>query len=149
MTFQPGDRVRWQTTGDDGLPLVRYGFVGVGVHNGVVRVMLDGELKGNTVLPADDLAHVHITNIELRVAGSDLLDDPAMRQGLVHLWSAEADEAGLDLGPIAFLPHETIELDRTPVPLARVEAGGMQYILQACPTRSDAIHVKAAPAPQL
>jgi hypothetical protein len=149
MTFQPGDRVRWQTTGDDGLPLVRYGFVGVGVNNGRVRVMLDGQLKGNTELPADDLALVHITNIELRIAGSDLLDDPAMRQGLVHLWSAEADEAGLDLGPIAFLPHETIHLGTTPVPLARVEAGGLQYILQACPSRHDTIHVKAAPAPLL
>lgn len=149
MTFQPGDRVRWQTTGDDGLPLVRYGFVGVGVHNGEVRVMLDGELKGNTLLPADDLALVHITNVELRVAGSDLLDDPAMCQGLVHLWSAEADEAGLDLGPIAFLPHEAIHLEHATVPLARVEAGGLQYILQACRSRHDAIHVKAAPAPLL
>lgn len=147
MTFQPGDRVRWQTTGDDGLPLVRYGFVGVGVHNGQVRVMLDGELKGNTVLPADDLALVHITNIELRVAGSDLLDDPAMRQGLVHLWSAEADEAGLDLGSIAYIPFDMASANGGPIPLARVEAGGMAYVLQACPTRGDAIQVRAAPAP--
>lgn len=146
MQFQPGDRVRWQTTGADGLPLVRYGFVGTGVNNGQVRVMLDGELKGNTVLPADDLALVHITNVELRLAGIDLLADPAMRQGLVHLWSAEADEAGLDLGAIAFLPHHAVQLDNSPIPLARVEAGGMQYILQACPSRNDAIHVKAAPA---
>lgn len=146
MNFQPGDRVRWQTTGDDGLPLVRYGFVGTGVNNGRVHVMLDGELKGNTVLPADDLAHVHITNVELRVAGTDLLDDPAMRQGLVHLWSAEADEAGLDLGRIVFLPHETIHLDRAPIPLAQIEAGGRQYVLRACPARQDAISVSAIPA---
>lgn len=146
MSFQPGDRVRWQTTADDGLPIVRYGFVGTGTHNGEVRVMLDGELKGNTVLPADDLALVHITNIELRLAGADLLSDPAMRQGLVHLWSAEADEAGLDLGPISFLPYRVDHLAHTPVPLARIEAGGKQYILQACPARHDAIHVKAAPA---
>ena len=26
--FSHGDRVRWSTTGDDGLPLIRYGFVG-------------------------------------------------------------------------------------------------------------------------
>lgn len=146
MNFQPGDRVRWQTTGVDGLPLVRYGFVGAGVHNGEVRVMLDGELNGNTVLPADDLALVHITNIELRVAGIDLLADPAMCQGLVHLWSAEADEAGLDLGSIAFMPHDSVLVNDAPIALARIEAGGIQYILHACPAREDAIHVKASPA---
>lgn len=143
MTFQPGDRVRWQTIGDDGLPLVRYGFVGAGVHNGEVRVMLDGELKGNTVLPADDLAHVHITNVELRLAGSDLLSDPALRQGLVHLWSAEADEAGLELGPIEHLPDSPAPAGAAPVPLATVQAGGLQYVLHACPTRTDSICVKA------
>lgn len=143
MTFQPGDRVRWLTTGDDGLPLVRYGFVGDGIHNGEVHVMLDGDLTGNTVLPADDLAHVHVTNIELRITGADLLDDPAMRHGLVHLWTAEADQAGLDLGGITFLPHETIELDGSPVPLARVEAGDQRYVLQACLARADVINVRA------
>jgi len=146
MNYQPGDRVRWQTIGDDGLPLIRYGFVGAGVHNGEVRVMLDGELKGNKVLPADDLAHVHVTNIELRVAGSDLLADPALRQGLVHLWSAEADEAGLDLGAIVYLPHAPVGADRAPVPLAKIEAGGVEYVLQACPARNDAIFLKALPA---
>jgi hypothetical protein len=145
MNLQPGDRVRWLTTGDDGLPLVRYGFVGTGVHNGEVRVMLDGELKGNTVVAADDVAIVDITTVELRVAGIDMLDDPALRHGLVHLWSAEADQAGLDLGAIEFLPHEPIHLDHTPIPLARVEAGGEQYILQACPARADALHVRARP----
>jgi hypothetical protein len=145
MNLQPGDRVRWLTTGDDGLPLVRYGFVGAGVHNGEVRVMLDGDLKGNTVLPADDLAIVAITTVELRVAGIDMLDDPALRHGLVHLWSAEADQAGLDLGAIEFLPHEPIHLDRTPIPLARLEAGGQQYVLQACPARADELHVRARP----
>lgn len=145
MTFQPGDRVRWQTTGDDGLPLVRYGFVGTGPNNGVVRVMLDGELKGNTVLPADDLALVHITNIELRVSGIDMLDDPALRNGLVHLWSAEADQAGLDLGPVELLPHQPVDGDQSPIPLARVQAGGEWYVLQACPAREDALHVRARP----
>lgn len=145
MTFQPGDRVRWETTGDDGLPLVRYGFVGAGVHNGEVHVMLDGEFKGTTVLPADDLAHVHITNLELRVSGADLLDDPALRQGLVHLWTAEADTAGLDLGSVDFLPHEPA-YNGTPVPLARIEAGGQLYLLRACSARQDAITVRAVPA---
>ena len=146
MTFQPGDRVRWQTTGEGGLPLVRYGFVGAGVHNGEVRVMLDGQLKGTTLLPAAALAHVHIPNVELQVAGTDILTDPEMCQGLVHLWSAEADEAGLDLGPIRLLPHDARNGTTVPVPLAHVEAGGVHYLLQACPARGDTVFVKAAPA---
>ena len=44
--FGLGDRVRWATIGDDGLPLVRYGFVGgVAGERGPVMVMLDGELS--------------------------------------------------------------------------------------------------------
>ena len=38
--FSLGDRVRWSTMGDDGLPLVRYGFVGgVASDAGPVVVM--------------------------------------------------------------------------------------------------------------
>lgn len=151
MQFQPGDRVRWQTTGDDGLPLVRYGFVGTGIHNGEVAVLLDDEMKGSTVLPADDLAHVSVTTVELRVNAADgllveLCDDPAIRAGLVNLWSAEADRAGLDVGAITFLHNEPIQLDNTPITLARVEAGGVPYELRASPVRSDALHVRAFPA---
>ena len=48
VMFQAGDRVRWETTGDDGLPLVRYGFVG-GCNGDAARVvvMLDGELAND------------------------------------------------------------------------------------------------------
>ena len=50
MTFSLGDRVRWTTIGDDGLPLVRYGFVGgVAGDGGPVMVMLDGELGGDVI----------------------------------------------------------------------------------------------------
>ena len=42
MTFSPGDRIRYECTGDDGLPLVRYGFVGgVAGSDGPVVVLLD------------------------------------------------------------------------------------------------------------
>ena len=48
--FSPGDRIRYECTGDDGLPLVRYGFVGgVAASGGPVVVMLDGELGGDVV----------------------------------------------------------------------------------------------------
>ena len=47
--FQHGDRVRVETIGDDGLPLVRYGFVGGLVGDqGPVVVMLDGDLKATS-----------------------------------------------------------------------------------------------------
>ena len=50
MSFRLGDRVRWATTGDDGLPLVRYGFVGGSAGDaGPVMVMLDGELGGDVI----------------------------------------------------------------------------------------------------
>jgi DNA helicase-2/ATP-dependent DNA helicase PcrA len=92
--FQQGDRVRVETIGDDGLPLVRYGFVGGLVGDrGPVVVMLDGDLKNDTIVDRSEIKPVTITNLELRLAGTDLLDDPALRQGLVNLWSAEAEEA--------------------------------------------------------
>ena len=91
MSFGLGDRVRWATTGDDGLPLVRYGFVGGAAGDvGPVVVMLDGELGGD-VIDLEQLEPVSITNVELHLDGPDLIDDPELRRGLVHLWQAEAE----------------------------------------------------------
>jgi len=43
MIYRPGDRVRFETTGDDGWPLIRYGFVGgVSGNGGPVVVMARG-----------------------------------------------------------------------------------------------------------
>ena len=53
MIFSPGDRVRYECIDDDGLPLVRYGFIGgVAGAGGPVVVMLDGELGGDVVTPS-------------------------------------------------------------------------------------------------
>ena len=100
-SYQHGDRVRVETIGDDGLPLVRYGFVGglVG-ERGPVVVMLDGDLKNDMIVDRSEIQPVTITGLELRLQGTDLLDDPALRQGLVNLWSAEAEEAGLAIGTL-------------------------------------------------
>lgn len=149
MSYQAGDRVRWVSTGDDGLPLVRYGYIGsTGAGNGRVVMMLDGELKGNLLVHMDDIALVSITNIELRLTGCDLLEDPAMRQGLVHLWSAEADQAGLDVGSVRYVSSESSTLASVhfggAVPLAEVDSGGQHYLLAARPNRPvDTICVKA------
>lgn len=145
--FQPGDRVRWITTGDDGLPLIKYGFVG-GTNGDETRVavMLDDELKGDRVISLDELAPVEITTVELRLHGIDLLDDPFLREGLVNLWSAEADTAGLeidDIGPLELDPWDNGDC----YDLAELRAGGQAWILQAMPDDSahDYILVRATP----
>ena len=61
--FSPGDRIRYECTGDDGLPLVRYGFVGgVAASGGPVVVMLDG---GWVATGEPGQAPVTVTTVEL------------------------------------------------------------------------------------
>ena len=147
MTLQPGDRVRWESLGDDGLPLVRYGFVG-GLNGEAshVAVMLDGDLAGDTVIPIDQLAPVTITNVALCLQGTDLLDDPTLRHGLINLWSAEADQAGLEIGAVESLngtPHP-----RDQLALANLTAGGQRYVLRATlGPRHGVVTVKADESP--
>ena len=130
MTFALGDRVRWCTVGDDGLPLVRYGFVGgVAGEHGHVVVMLDGELNGD-VIDLDQLEVVTITNVELHLDGPDLIDDPALRQGLVHLWQAEAESAGLDVDAMDVLGAGQLLPDAS-WSLAALTSGGEQYVVRA------------------
>lgn len=145
MSLQPGDRVRWETTGDDGLPLVRYGFVGGSNGDGSrVAVMLDSELKGHHLVDLDQLEAVTVTNVELRLRGTDLLDDPSLRGGLVSLWSAEADQAGLEIcsvdhldvaGPTGVNGTHGVEgtAGTRELILAEILAGGRTYVLQAAP----------------
>jgi hypothetical protein len=148
--FQPGDRVRWLTTGDDGYPVTRYGFVG-GVNGDASRVavMLDGELKGDLVISLDELAPVEITTVELRLEGADLLDDPSLRQGLVNLWWAEADQAGLEIPTISPLGTGVRDVGGS-YALAEMRAAGQAWVLQAMPDNGapDTICVRAV-APTL
>ena len=44
-------------------------------------------------------------------SGGDLLDDPSLRQGLVNLWSAEVDEAGLEIRSLERLGNGVKESD--------------------------------------
>jgi hypothetical protein len=130
MTFGLGDRVRWLTTGDDGLPLVRYGFVGgVASETGPVMVMLDGELNGD-VIDLSQLQPVTITNVELQLDGPDLIDDPSLRRGLVHLWQAEAEQAGLDVDALECLGAGQ-QLPDQSWSLAALSTGGEQYVVRA------------------
>ena len=83
MTFTQGDRIRYECIGDDGLPLVRYGFIGgVAASDGPVVVMLDGEISGD-VVNAAQVKPVTVLTVELVLHGTDLLDEPELRRGLV------------------------------------------------------------------
>ena len=136
MTFSLGDRVRWATIDEDGLPLVRYGFVGgVAGEVGPVMVMLDGELGGD-VIDLEQLEPVTITNVELHLDGRDLIEDPELRRGLVHLWQAEAESAGLDVDALQGMGSG----ERDPGygwSLAALTSGGEQYVVRATPSPAD------------
>ena len=69
---------------------------GVASESGPVVVMLDGELNGD-VIDLEQLQPVTITNVQMHLDGPDLIEDPELRRGLVHLWQAEAETAGLDV----------------------------------------------------
>ena len=144
--FGHGDRVRYSTMGDDGFPLVRYGFVGeVSDNGGPVVVMFDGELGGELVDPSE-IEPVHLSNVTLVLAGSDLLDDPSLRQGLVNLWAAEAETAGLEIAGLQCIG--TGVRDSTEgYALAELTSGGDPYVLRAivCPHDRDAVMVRADP----
>lgn len=148
--YQPGDRIRWESLGDDGFPVAHYGFVrGVNGDSSRVVVMLDGELNGDRVVPHHELAPVTITNIELRLRGADLLTDPSLRQGLVNLWSAEADQAGLEvrsvvyLGPNGYVTGTNGSTGSNGCALAELLSGGEHYILRALNPSADEVWVKA------
>ncbi len=142
--FLPGDRVRVQSTGDDGFPLVRYGFVGGSVNGeGPVTVMLDDDLRVTVLVDRSQIVPVSITNVELRLRGADLLDDPSLRHGLAHLWAAEAEQAGLDIGALHPVGDGLRDSSEGYL-LAEITAAGEHYVLRAVRESavSDAISVR-------
>lgn len=143
-TYQSGDRIRYETVDEDGFPLVRYGFVGGDVDDdGPVTVMLDGELSGD-VVEVETLVPVHIGSVSLTLDGRDLLDDPSLRQGLVRLWMAEAEDAGLQIASIHPIGTGVRDSSEGYV-LAELNTCDEYYVLKAitCPERADAIVVHA------
>lgn len=128
MTFLPGDRVRMEITGDDGLPLVRYGFVGE-ICSGKVVVMLDGEIASASV-ELSQLRPVTMTNIELCLHGADLVTRPELRRGLVALWHAEADDAGLAVDGLRPIGDGLADTKHSWA-LAEVRAGDDRYVVRA------------------
>jgi hypothetical protein len=143
-SFHHGDRIRYATTGEDGYPLVRYGFVGgESGDEGPVVVMLDGELGGD-VVDLEKIEPVHIGNVVLTLDGADLLDDPSLRQGLVNLWRAEAESAGLQIASLHSIGTGVRDSSEG-FALAELSSAGDQYVLRAtiCSNQRDAISVHA------
>ena len=142
--FHRGDRIRYATTGDDGFPVVRYGFVGGAVSEaGPVVVMLDGELTGDAV-DVDTLEPVHIRNVTLTLEGADLLDDPTLRQALVNMWAAEAESAGLQIAAMQHIGTGVRDASEGWT-IAELSSAGERYTLRAarCPNTDDAVLVHA------
>ncbi len=132
--FVRGDRVRWDTTGSDGLPLTHYGFIGGRVDaSGRVVVMLDGHLKGDTVVPAEQLQAVSVLTVAMHFDDETLLDDPSLRPGLVGLWAAEAERAGLVLEDLETLGTGVVDTAGAGFALAEFWAGGQPYVVRALP----------------
>jgi hypothetical protein len=142
--FSHGDRIRYSTIDDDGLPLVRYGFIGgVTGSNGPIVVMLDGELGGD-IVSVTEIEPVHMSNVTLTLNGADLLDDPALRQGLVNLWAAEAETAGLEIASLHSIGNGVRDSSEG-YALAELSSGGDQYVLRAtlCAHDRDAVLIRA------
>lgn len=143
-SLSPGDRIRYEALGDDGFPIVRYGFIGgLAGNDGPVVVMLDGELGGD-VVNLCDVRPVTVTTVELALTGDDLVDNPDYRHGLLELWCAEADTAGLDID--ALMPFDgPCDCDGTSWTLAELHAGEWCYELRAmrCPDEPRVVRVRA------
>ena len=94
-SFRSGQRVRVSTVDTDGLPMVRYGTVGGdAVSNGRIAVIYDN-LAGSDLVDGSEIELLDLDLIELRLAGTDLLNDTSLRAGLAELWRAEVARAGL------------------------------------------------------
>ena len=127
---------------EGGIPEVRYGWVesAEGLH---AVVLFDGDL-GAEVVHLGTVQPVEVTTVQLVLAGRDLLDDPELRRGLVKMWQAEADLAGLDVDALSDYG------DGSPAgagkfALGEVMAGGSAYLLVAglSPTDHPSVCVRA------
>ena len=84
-----------------------------------------------------------VTTVALRLdGGHDLLDEPSLRQGLVSLWEAEAEEAGLHVETVRRLGTGVRDTGGFGFALAEVTTGGQLYVLRAT-SDGDVVCVRA------
>jgi hypothetical protein len=146
MRFRTGDRVRVTRTGDDGFPLVQYGFIdGLATPEGPALVLLDDEV-GDVVVELGDLEAIEVTTLELRLPGPDLCQNGDLRRGLVAMWQAEADDAGIDVERLVPM-GDGVRDDVGSWALAELSAGGERFVLRASLLLDDpgTVHVRATP----
>jgi hypothetical protein len=75
--------------------MVRYGTVGAdAVSSGQIAVIYDN-LAGSDLVDGSEIELLDLDLIELRLAGTDLLNDTSLRSRLAELWRAEVARAGL------------------------------------------------------
>ncbi len=133
-------------TSDDGFPLMHYGFVGglVGPE-GPVMVLLDDEL-GTELVQLDEIESIEVTTLELCLPGTDLCQDSALRRGLVAMWQAEADQAGIAVEHLVPMGDGVCD-DLGSWALADLSAGGERFVLRASLIVNDPgmVHVRATP----
>jgi len=144
VRFRTGDRVRVRRETEDGLPLFQYGFVGgVAAPDGPAIVLLDDEL-GPEVVPFEDIQPIEVTTLELCLPGLDLCHDAALRRGLVAMWQAEAEQAGLAIECLEPM-GDGVRDDVGSWALAQLQAGGERFVLRACleMTEPQTVHVRA------
>jgi hypothetical protein len=102
----------------------------VGVETVPVVVMFDDEMAGSAVVDVSQLAEVSIDTVELLLEGSDLIDDPDLRQGLVHLWWAEAEQAGWKF-PLSIRSIGGLRDSSDGYVIAELTSAGEHYVLRA------------------
>jgi hypothetical protein len=144
MSLRPGDRIRVEEVGDDGFPTIRYGFVGgLAGRDGPVVVMLDGELGGD-ICDLSQVRPVSVTTVELSLSGTDLVAEPDLRRGLLALWQAEADTAGLAVDAVHPLGDGLRDSSDSWV-LAELTTGGEQSVVRAVqlPNEPDVVRIRA------
>lgn len=137
-----GDRVRVSHLGEGGLPEVRYGWVEA-VQRLHTTVLFDGEITPEQV-HVGTVQPVEVTTVQLVLPGRDLIDDEELRGGLVKMWQAEADLAGLAVDTLqAFGAGTSVTVAK--FELGEVIAGGEAYVLVAGLSPSDhpTVYVRA------
>ena len=100
VRFTSGDRIKVRVVDDDGLPVIRYGTVGAELPDHGPLVVVFDDMSGGDIVDRSEVEAVTIDSVALVLQGSDLAVDPSLRAGLVAMWAAEIDLAGLLIGPV-------------------------------------------------
>lgn len=131
LSFHHGDRICVRTVDDDGLPIVRYGTVGGELPSNRPIVVMFDDLLGGDIVDRSEVRLLTLDSLELSLNGRDLVDDPAVRSGLAHMWVAESDLAGLPVMAIFPLGDGTGVRDGDQWLLAEFTHNGETWVIRA------------------